>query len=111
MNAMTLQLKEVCQTILRSSSVPLPTQPNHLGVNPKIVAEVARWFFSSWEPFEPTSERAMVGPTCGDLKTKHESHACKNLPLPLWEIKTNRIPLKEITSNKMGVTTPSQKPH
>jgi len=53
MNAMTLELKEVCQTILPSSSIPLPTQPSCLGANPKIVAEVARWFFPSWEPFEP----------------------------------------------------------
>ncbi len=107
---MTLELKEVCQTVLPSSSVPLPTQPSRLGANPKIVAEVARWFFPSWEPLEPTSERAMVGPTCGDLETKCESHACKDPPLPLWEIKTNTIPLQEITSNKMGVTTPCQKP-
>jgi len=80
----------------------LPTQPNRLGANPKIVAEVARWFFPSWEPFEPTSERAMVGPTCGDLETKCESHACKDSPLPLWEIKTNIIPLQELASNRMG---------
>jgi hypothetical protein len=111
MNAMTLELKEVCQTVLPSSSVPLPTQPNRLGANPKIVAKVARWFFPSWEPLEPTFERATVGPTCGDLETKCESHACKDPPLPLWEIKTNTIPLQEITSNKMGVTTPYQKPH
>jgi hypothetical protein len=56
MNAMTLELKEVCQTILPSSLVPLPTQPSHLDGNPKIVAEVARWFFPSWEPLEPISE-------------------------------------------------------
>ncbi|CAK9879715.1 unnamed protein product [Sphagnum jensenii] len=53
MNAMTLELKEVCQTVLPSSSVPLPTQPSRLGANPKTVAEVARWFFPSWEPLEP----------------------------------------------------------
>ncbi|CAK9856985.1 unnamed protein product [Sphagnum jensenii] len=53
MNAMTLELKEVFQTVLPSSSVPLPTQPSRLGANPKIVAEVARWFFPSWEPLEP----------------------------------------------------------
>jgi len=47
MNAMTLQLKEVCQIVLPSSLVPLPTQPNCLGADPKIVAEVARWFFPS----------------------------------------------------------------
>ncbi len=82
MNAMTLELKEVCQTVLPSSSVPLPTQPSRLGANPKIVAKVARWFFPSWEPLEPTSERAMVGPTCGDLETKCESRACKDSPLP-----------------------------
>jgi hypothetical protein len=111
MNAMTLQLKEVCQTVLPSSSVPLPTQPSCLGGDPKIVAEVARWFFPSWEPLEPTFERAMVGLTCGDLETKCESHVCKDSLLPLWEIKTNRIPLQEITSNKMGVITPCQKPH
>jgi hypothetical protein len=97
MNAMTLELKEVCQTVLPSSSVPLPTQPSRLGANPKIVTEVAKWFFPSWEPLEPTSERAMVGPTCGDLETKCESRACKDSPLPLWEIKINRIPLHEIT--------------
>jgi len=93
MNVMTLELKEVYQTVLPSSSVPLPTQPNRLGANPKIVAEVARWFFPSWKSFEPTFERAMVGPTCGDLETKCESHACKDPPLPSWEIKTNRISL------------------
>ncbi len=53
MNAMTLELKEVCQTVLPSSSVPLPTQPSRLGANPKTVIEVARWFFPSWEPLEP----------------------------------------------------------
>jgi hypothetical protein len=53
MNAMTLELKEVCQTVLPSSSVPLPTQPSCLGANPKTVAEVTRWFFPSWEPLEP----------------------------------------------------------
>ncbi len=53
MNAMTLELKEVCQTILPRSSVPLPTQPSRLGADPKIVVEVARWFFPSWEPLEP----------------------------------------------------------
>jgi hypothetical protein len=42
MNAMTLELKEVCQTVLPRSSVPLPTQPNRLGANPKIVGKVAR---------------------------------------------------------------------
>jgi len=83
MNAMTLELKEICQTILPSSSVPLPTQPSRLGANPKIVVEVAKWFFPSWELVEPTSKRAMVDPTCGDLETKCESHACKDLPLPL----------------------------
>ncbi|CAK9868326.1 unnamed protein product [Sphagnum jensenii] len=83
MNAMTLELKEVCQTVLPSSSVPLPTQPSRLGANPKIVAEVARWFFPSWEPLEPTSERATVGTTCGDLETKCESHAYKDPLLPL----------------------------
>jgi len=111
MNAMTLELKEVCQTVLPSSSIPLPTQPSHLGANPKIVAEVTRWFFPSLEPLEPTSERAMVGPTCGDLETEGESHACKDPPLPLWEIKANKIPLQEMALNKMGVTTPCQKPH
>jgi len=111
MNVMTLELKEVCQTVLPSSLVPLPAQPNCLGANPKIIAQVARRFFPSWEPLEPISERAMVGPTCGDLETKCESHACKDAPLPLWEIKTNRIPLEEITSNRMGVTTLCLKPH
>jgi hypothetical protein len=106
MNAMTLELKEVCQTVLPNSSVPLLTQPSRLGANLKIVAKVARWFFPSWEPLEPTSERAMVGPTSGDLETKCESHACKDPLLPLWDIKINKIPLHEITSNKMGVTTP-----
>jgi len=42
MNAMTLELKEVCQTVLPRSLVPLPTQPNRLGANPKIVGKVAR---------------------------------------------------------------------
>jgi hypothetical protein len=48
-----LELKEVCQIVLSSSSVPLPTQPSRLGANPKIVAEVARIFFPSCEPLEP----------------------------------------------------------
>jgi hypothetical protein len=89
MNAMTMELKEVCQIVLPSSLVPLPTQPNHLGVNPKIIAKVARWFFPSWEPLEPTSKRAMVGPTCGNLETKCEPHACKDHVLPSWEIMTH----------------------
>jgi hypothetical protein len=93
MNAMTMELKKVCQIVLLSSLVPLPTQPNHLGVNPKIIAKVARWFFPSWEPLEPTSKRAMVGPTYGDLETKCESHACKDPVLPSREIRTNKIPL------------------
>jgi hypothetical protein len=53
MNAMTLELKEVCQTVLPSSLVPLPTQPNRLGANPKTIVEVVRWLFSSWKPLEP----------------------------------------------------------